>query len=137
MEGCQKHHVKKHTSTIIIKTSQLPVDSTKLVESRKFWKENIRKRSLTPVKNGNAVQNGSSHLEQTAISTGSWRGVAIVVCVWGGLFSFKVLFWGCLQCSPTAPSQLQQMENTGYNPKKALDIYYIDSWKWPNVKKSA
>ena len=28
------------------KTSQLPVDSTKLVESRKFWKENIRKRTL-------------------------------------------------------------------------------------------
>ena len=27
-------------------TSQLPVDSTKLVESRKFWKENIRKRTL-------------------------------------------------------------------------------------------
>ena len=25
------------------------------------------------------------------------------------LFSFKVLFWGCLQCSPTAPSRLQQM----------------------------
>ena len=26
--------------------SELPVDSTKLVESRKFWKENIRKRTL-------------------------------------------------------------------------------------------
>ena len=31
----------------------------------------------------------------------------------GGLFSFKVLFWGCLQCSPTAPSQLQQMGPQG------------------------
>ena len=54
-------------------------------------------------KNKNAAQIRSSHHEQTVMSTESWRGVAIVVCVWGGeLFSFKVLFWGCLQCSPTA-----------------------------------
>ena len=26
-------------------------------------------------------------------------------------------------------------ENTGDNPKKALDNYIIDSWRWPNVKK--
>ena len=26
-------------------------------------------------------------------------------------------------------------ENTGDNPKKTLDNYIIDSWKWPNVQK--
>ena len=26
-------------------------------------------------------------------------------------------------------------ENTGDNPKKALDNYYIDRWRWPNVPK--
>ena len=30
--------------------------------------------------------------------------------------NYQVLFWGCLQCSPTAPSQLQQMGP----PMKAL-----------------
>ena len=28
-------------------------------------------------------------------------------------------------------------ENTGDNPKKALDNYYIDRWRWPNVQKRA
>ena len=30
---------------------------------------------------------------------------------------------------------LELWENTGDNPKKALDNYIIDSCKWPNVQK--